>query len=107
MLDHGREALAHVHGKSRKDFEADRLRHLAVVHLVEIVGEAASRVPPDVQSRYPDIPWREIVGTRNRLIHGYDNIDNDQLWKILETDLPDLIPKLEKYLGKGEQDKAA
>jgi uncharacterized protein with HEPN domain len=106
MLDHGREALVHVHGKSRKDLEADRLRHLAVVHLVEIIGEAASRVSPAVQSEYPDIPWREIVGTRNRLIHGYDNIDDDQLWKILDKDLPDLIIKLEKRLGKGTPDKA-
>jgi uncharacterized protein with HEPN domain len=64
---------------------------LALVRLLEIVGEAASRVPNDECAKYPEIPWPEIVGLRNRLIHGYDAVDLDILWQIIVHDLPPLI----------------
>ena len=99
MLSHAHEALEIARGKSREDLENDRLRHLALVRLVEVVGEAASRIPKSVQDNYPEIPWREVIGARNRLIHGYDIVDNEQLWIILTKDLPKLVEKLEKYLG--------
>ena len=98
MLDHAREALEHAGKRSKQELEKDRVRYLAIVHLVEIVGEAAGRLTPEEQSQYPGIPWREIVGTRNRLVHGYDQVDSEQLWMILKTDLPDLICRLEEHL---------
>jgi uncharacterized protein with HEPN domain len=67
--------------------------------LLEIVGEAASRIALEEQARHPEIPWSEIVGLRNRLIHGYDVVDLDILWKILTTDLPPLISALEAILA--------
>jgi uncharacterized protein with HEPN domain len=70
--------------------------NLSLVRLLEIVGEAASRMPLEERIRYPDIPWAEIVGLRNRLIHGYDSVDFDILWQILSKDLPPLIEALEK-----------
>ena len=72
---------------------------LALVRLVEIVGEAANRLPIEDQSRYPSIPWKEIVGMRNRLVHGYDAIDLDVLWDTVRIDLPQLIEELERILG--------
>jgi len=66
--------------------------------LVEIVGEAASRVPAEVQDRHPGLPWRDAIGARNRLIHGYDFVDLDILWEIAATDLPRLIPQIEQIL---------
>ena len=104
MLDHAREAVAMVRGRTRNDIDTDRLLNLALVRLLEIIGEAASRVTKEERDLYPDIPWPEIVGLRNRLIHGYDEVDFDILWQIVKTDLPSLIEKLEKILadqGKG------
>ena len=76
-----------------------RIRHaLSGGRLLEIVGEAASRVPAEERTRHPDIPWPEIVGLRNRLIHGYDSVDFDILWQIVTHDLPPLIAALEKAL---------
>lgn len=72
--------------------------NLALVRLLEIVGEAAGRVPPEVRAECPQIPWPQIVSLRNRLIHGYDAVDFDILWQIIATDLPPLIQALEVVL---------
>jgi uncharacterized protein with HEPN domain len=98
MLDHAREAVQLARGRSRTDLDADRLLQLALARLVEIVGEAASRVPAELQGRHPGLPWREAVGARSRLIHGYDFVDLDILWEIVATDLPKLIPQIEEVL---------
>ncbi len=75
MRDHAREAMALAQGHSRADLDANRMLNLALVRLLEIVGEAAARVPPDERVTYPAIPWPQIVGLRNRLIHAYDAVD--------------------------------
>jgi uncharacterized protein with HEPN domain len=98
MLDHAREAVAMARGRTRADLDSDRQLNLSLVRLLEIVGEAASRVPAQERSQYTDIPWPEIVGLRNRLIHGYDSVDFDILWEIVSDDLPPLIAALEKAL---------
>jgi uncharacterized protein with HEPN domain len=95
MLDHAREAVAMVRGRKRTDLDSDRQFNLALVRLLEIVGEAANRVPEDQRARIPDVPWPQIVGLRNRLIHGYDEVDFDILWQIVSRDLPRLIEVLE------------
>lgn len=91
MLDHAREAVAMARGRSRIDLESDRGFQLAVTRLVEIVGEAATRVSPLGRSEHPEIPWANVIGTRNRLIHGYDRLDLRVLWDTLAIDLPPLI----------------
>lgn len=98
MLDHAREAVAMARGRTRADLDTDRQLNLALVRLLEIVGEAAGRVPSEERARHPLIPWPEIVGLRNRLIHGYDSVDFDILWEIVTNDLPPLIAALEKAL---------
>jgi uncharacterized protein with HEPN domain len=98
MLDHGHEAVVMAQGRSRRDLDTDRQFNLALVRLLEIVGEAATRMTPDERALYPDIPWPQIVGLRNRLIHGYDDVDLDILWQIITMDLPPLIATLERYL---------
>ena len=62
-------------------------------------GEAANRVPDEVRSQYPELPWTQMIAARNRLIHGYDSIDFDILWVIIKGDLPVLINQLEKIVG--------
>jgi len=85
--------------RMREDLESDELYSLAMARLLEILGEAASRVSKARQSRHTEIPWAQIVGLRNRLIHGYDTIDPDIVWKILTQDLPVLIESLERILA--------
>lgn len=83
-----------MQGKTRADLDEENLLTLGLVRLLEVVGEAANRVPSDEQDLHPDIPWAEIVGLRNRLIHGYDSIDLDILWQIVNMDLSPLITAL-------------
>ncbi len=101
MLDHAREGVAMIRGRRRGDLDTDRQLNLALVRLVEVVGEAAGRVPEDFRCRFPEVPWRQTVALRNRLIHGYDVIDFDILWTILNQDLPPLIEALEAIMKEG------
>jgi uncharacterized protein with HEPN domain len=102
MLDHAREAFALTRGKARVDLDSDRVLHLALVRLLEIVGEAAGRVSREERALHPEIPWPQIIGLRNRLIHGYDAVDNEILWQILSRDLPPLVRALEAILAPRE-----
>jgi len=101
MLDHSREAVEMTRGRTRADLDRDRLLNLALVRLVEVIGEAASRVPEEFRSRHPQVPWRQTVGMRNRLIHGYDTVNFDILWTIIQEDLPPLIEQLEAIVREG------
>jgi len=98
MLDHAREACKLAEERSRANIEADRVLSLALTRLLEIVGEAAARIPEHVREQYPGIPWPQIVGLRNRLIHGYDAVDFDILWEIIQKDLPRLIAELKRIV---------
>lgn len=86
-------------GRTRAELDIDRQLNLSLVRLLEVIGEAASRVERDQQKRYPEIPWPEVITLRNRLIHGYDRVDFDILWEIVTHDLPVLAASLEKILG--------
>ncbi len=98
MLDHAQEAVRLVSDRTREDLDKDRVLGLALVRLMEIVGEAASRVSREACDKYPEIPWPEIVSLRNRLIHGYDEVDFDVLWGVVIADLPQLISDLQRIL---------
>jgi uncharacterized protein with HEPN domain len=98
MLEHAREAVAMVRGKTRADLDTDRQLNLALVRLLEIIGEAAARIPESERACSPNIPWAQIISLRHRLIHGYDAVDFDILWQILGRDLPPLIEALEKIV---------
>ena len=88
MRDHAYEVAELVSGRTRGDLDSDRLLALAVVRLLEIIGEAAARVPVEERALRPEVPWSSIVGLRNRLIHGYDDVDHDIVWAIVTTDIP-------------------
>jgi len=99
MRDHAVEAVAASRGRSRADLDGDRLFALALTKLVEIIGEAANRVSSATRDVQPYIPWNQIVGTRNRLVHGYDQVDFDVLWRIVSVELPPLIQQIETILA--------
>ena len=98
MLDAAREASSLVAGLSRADFDVNRTLRLAAVRLLEVIGEAANRVPLEYRQEHLEIPWVGVVGLRNRLIHGYDDVDDDVVWRILSDDLTLLISELEKLM---------
>ena len=94
MLVHAEEAINLVAGLSQPELEQDRVLSLAVLRLLEIVGEAAARISPEVRESHTRIPWSQIVALRNRLIHGYDAVDMSVIWQVLSSDLPELVGDL-------------
>ena len=95
MLLAAREAQDMARGETFTDFKQNRTLQLAIVKAVETVGEAASRVGAETKQAHPDIPWAEIVGMRNRLVHGYFDINLVRVWETVEQDIPRLIVQLE------------
>jgi uncharacterized protein with HEPN domain len=73
---------------------ADENLHLACVHLVQVIGEAASRVSAETRARNPEVPWRQIIGMRHRVVHGYLEVDLEIVWQVISDDLPELIAVL-------------
>jgi uncharacterized protein with HEPN domain len=102
MLDHAREAVEMIRGKQRSDLDRERMLELALVRLVQIVGEAASRISDTTRTKCPSIPWPQIIGMRNRLVHGYETVDLNVLWDTIADDLPPLITELEKVSAHDE-----
>ena len=99
MLDFANEAHSISLTTTRQEFEGNRVQNLAIVRLLEVIGEAANRIPDEDRLRYPVIPWQQIIGMRNRLIHGYDTLDYEVIWHTVTQDLPPLIEELKKILN--------
>ena len=99
MLDAAREAVSFVAGKSRQELDDNRILVLSTVKDIEILGEAASKVSEEGRDACPEIPWRDIVAMRNRLIHGYFDINLDIVWHTVTEELPPIIRQLEMILG--------
>lgn len=99
MLDHIEEAVALARDRTRASLGSDRMFSLALLKLVEIVGEAAARTSDSMRATHPEIPWREIIGTRNRLVHGYDAVDYDILWDIVTADFPPLARQIKALVS--------
>ena len=100
MLNHAREAVELLGNAGPDDLKSDRVTQLALRKLVEVVGEAANRVSPMTRQRYPEIAWPQIIGARNRLVHGYDVVNLTTLQDIVRNDLPMLIEQLTSIVGK-------
>jgi uncharacterized protein with HEPN domain len=101
MLDHARRAVAAVAGKERSDLETDFVLAAALERFIEVIGEAATKISAETKTSAPQIPWREIVGMRNRLVHGYASVDHDIVWDVVSGDLADVIEALEALLDYG------
>jgi len=94
MIGFAEKVIAYSDGLDQADFVANELHYDATVRNLELIGEAATHIPDIVRGAHPHIPWRQIIATRNRLIHGYLGIDNDTLWSIIQDDIPTLPPQL-------------
>ena len=103
MRDVARELGELSHGKERSDLATNRQFSLAVMKLIEIVGEVASRITNGTQAQYPAIPWQQTTGMRNRLIHVYFDIDLDFVWEAAIVSAPNLIQDVEQAIGELER----
>ena len=94
MIDAAETVAQFMEGRRRDDLDRDRMLLFALVHAIEVLGEAASKVSPDARAVAPQIPWGTIVSMRNRLIHGYFDIDTAIVWKTATVEVPALLPVL-------------
>lgn len=100
MRDATRQALEFIAGRSRADLDSNAMLMLAVTRLLEIIGEAAKYVSEPTRALAPGVPWRQIAGTRDRIAHGYFDINLDIVWDILSLDLPKLERELEYLITR-------
>ena len=102
-----REYLAHIcsaidrinrylNGKSESDFMADELTQDGVMRNLEIIGEAVSKLSPELKLKYDDVPWHEISGMRNRLIHGYVDVNLEIVWDTVAKVLPEFLARIQE-----------
>ena len=94
MIGFAEKVIAYTDGLDQASFIASGLNYDATVRNLELIGEAATHVPETLRAENSQIPWRLIIATRNRLIHGSLGIDNDTLWSIIRGDIPALLPRL-------------
>ena len=100
MIGFSEKVITYTQGLDQDGFVTSGLNYDAAVRNLELIGEAATHIPDTVRQANPQIPWRLIIATRNRLIHGYLGIDNDTLWSIIRSDIPALLPQLIVLKGK-------
>lgn len=100
MLKCCNNILSFLKGKRKSQLSNDVMLDSAVRHQLEILGEAANAVSNKTQKELPNIPWREMIGLRNRLIHEYFDTDYDIIWQTIKEGLPPLMIEIQKYLSK-------
>ena len=98
MIEFGERVLSYTTGLDYGAFIADRRTYDATLRNIELIGEAATHVPEHVREAHSEIEWRSIIGTRNSVAHAYLGIDDDVVWDIVQTDIPDVLPKLRRLL---------
>ena len=98
MLDAAEQAIAFTKNKNRADLDTDQMLLFAVIHAIEILGEAAGKVSKEFRDQYPVLPWPSIIAMRNRLVHAYFDIDLDRVWSTVTDDIPPLISELRTLL---------
>ncbi|MBE03462.1 MAG: nucleotidyltransferase [Oceanospirillales bacterium] len=102
MIDFAGKALAYTEGLDQTGFVTSGLTYDATLRNLELLGEAATHIPDEIRAAHPEIPWRMIIATRNRLIHGYLGIDDDTLWSIIQDDVPELLPLLQAIKNEAQ-----
>lgn len=107
MLEHAREAISIQGSLPKNEVTQSRILQLALLHLVEIVGEAAGRISPATRAQLANFPWSGMIGMRNRIIHGYDTVSIPVVWDTIAHDLPELVLMLESHLAKVESEREA
>ena len=103
MVDAMEKAEILLRDVTYDQFEADFRINFAVVRALEIVGEAAKRLPMTLRTQYPNIPWKHMAGMRDRIIHGYDTVDLEIVWDVVKRDIPKIKPQIQQILNDYEE----
>lgn len=104
MRDAAREVLAFIDGENRKSLDSDRKLVRALMMSIAIIGEAAAHLSEEVQQQMPQIPWPDVMGMRNRLVHGYFAVNMDRLWDTSTESVPELLAAIESILPPESDD---
>ena len=96
MSTFAENVISYTDGFNQEHFISSGINYDATLRNLELIGEAATHVPTEIREQYPNIPWRMIMATRNKIIHGYLGIDNDTLWNIIQIDVPELLNLLQQ-----------
>jgi uncharacterized protein with HEPN domain len=96
MITFAENVMSYTDGFDLERFVGSGITYDATLRNLELIGEAATHIPPEVREQHTGIAWRMIIATRNKLIHGYLGIDNDTLWSIIQTDVPELLNQLQQ-----------
>ena len=102
MIEFAEKVQLFTDGMDQDTFVSDALIYDATLRNLQLIGEAATHIPDAIREVHPEIPWRTVVGTRNRIAHGYLGIDNDIVWDIIQNDIPALLPALRRIPGVTE-----
>ena len=102
MIEFAEKVQLFTDGMDQDTFVSNALTYDATLRNLELIGEAATHIPEVIREAHPEIPWRTVVGTRNRTAHGYVGIDNDIIWDIIQNDSPALLPALRRIPGVTE-----
>jgi uncharacterized protein with HEPN domain len=96
------DAQEFVKGYTFEDFKNDKKTIYAVIRAIEVIGEATKKIPRSIRDKYPDIPWKDMAGMRDKLIHEYFGVDVEVLWKTAQQDLPTLRVLISEVMGELE-----
>ena len=97
-VEFGEKVLSYTDGLDEAAFIANGLTYDATMRNIQLIGESATHIPSEVREEHPDIPWSAIIGTRNRLVHGYRQVHQAVLWSIIQDAIPTLLPQLQQLL---------
>jgi uncharacterized protein with HEPN domain len=103
MLLAAQDAARFATGLTFSQFEKSRLHQYAILKAIEVIGEAAARVSAETKQNQPDVPWSEIVGMRNRLVHGYFEVNLQRVWDTVQNELATLIDQVEQIVPRGDE----
>jgi len=98
MLEAATKIREFTSGLTREAFLSDELTHLAIIRLIEVIGEAARQISAEFRASHPEIPWRAIIGMRNELIHAYRHVNLDNVWQVATDSVPELIAQLDALI---------
>ena len=99
MVSHARLAVGAVSDRAREDLDEDPVLAAALERFIEVIGEAANKISRATKQAAPEVPWREMVGMRNRLVHGYASVDHDIVWDVVSGDLGKIIEAIDSLLA--------
>lgn len=100
ILNYANTSLEFVENISYKEFINDKKVIFATIRALEVIGESSNRVPEDIKLKYDFLPWKEMRGLRNRIIHNYDDIDYKIIWNVLQNEIPKLINQIKLIINE-------